>query len=169
MRVADSGPGEEIRLAKSGERLQGRVEAVSIGKLDRVEIVVNGEILRTFTAAEAHRVSGNFELAARRGLWVAARAYGPEDGHLASELEGRSLGAGQFAHTSPVYVRVEGETVMAAKPADAEYFVRWCDAVLEGWRRHVAAAPEQARHEALVTGRLAHARKVFAELANRRR
>jgi len=169
LRVAGAGPGEQVRLASRGERLQVKVEAVSIGKLDRVDIVVNGKVHHTFTSAESHRVSGNFELIAGRSLWVAARAYGPEDRHLASELEGRPLGAGQFAHTSPVYVLVEGEAVLAAEPADAEYFVRWCDAVLAGWRQHVAAVPEQARHEAVVTGRLARARKVFAELADRGR
>lgn len=165
LRVAGAGPGEELRLATRGERLQVKVEAVSIGRLQRVEIVVNGEVFRTFTAAEPHRIDAACEVPAERSLWVAARVFGPEDRHLASDLEGRSLGAGQFAHTSPVYVLVEDKPISAAKPADAEYFVRWCDAVLAGWRRHLETEPKQAQHETVVTERLARARRVFAELS----
>jgi TolB protein len=165
LQVAGAGPGDEVRLANQVERLQVNIEAVSIGKLQRVEIVVNGKVFRTFTADDPHRIAAACDLPAGRSLWVAARAYGPEDRHLASELEGRSLGAGQFAHTSPVYVLVEGQPIRAGKPADADYFVRWCDAVLAGWQRHVAANPEQARHEAIVTERLARVRGVFAKLA----
>jgi hypothetical protein len=165
LRVAGAGPGDEVRLPDAGERLQVNVEAVSIGNLERVEIVVNGEIAHTFRATEPHRIAGNVDLTARRGCWVAARAYGREDRHLASELEGRSLGAGQFAHTSPVYVVVAGEPMFAAKRADADYFVRWCDAVLDGWRRHVGEMPAEARHEAVVAARVSRAREVFVQLA----
>ncbi len=169
LRVAGAGPGDEVHLPGQGERLQVNVEAVSIGKFDRVEIVVNGEIFRTFTAEDPHRIAAACEVPAGRSLWIAARAYGSEDRHLASELEGRPLGAGQFAHTSPVYVLVEGQPILAGKSADAEYFVRWCDAVLAGWRKHVAANPEQAKHEEVVSGRLARARETYARLADSRR
>jgi hypothetical protein len=94
----------------------------------------------------------NFE----RSAWIAARAYGPEDSHLASKLEGRALGAGQFAHTTPIYVLIQGKRIFAAQPSDAEYFVRWCDAVSAGL----------THPEAVITQRLAHARKVFVDLSN---
>lgn len=161
LRVAGAGPGEEVRLAQPRPRLRVRLEAVSIGRLDRVELVVNGEVFRTFTATKPHRIAATCEVPAVRSLWIAARAYGPESRHLASELEGRPLGAGQFAHTSPVYVFVGGQPIRAAAPADADYFVRWCDAVLAGWRVHVAANPEVQRHDPIVIERLARARAVF--------
>ena len=101
--------------------------------------------------------------------WIAARAYGPEDRHLASQLEGRPIGAGQFAHTTPVYVLVEGRPVFAAQTADADYFVHWCDAVLAGWAQHVADRPDQAVQEAIVKERVARARKVFTDLAGHAR
>ena len=75
------------------------------------------------------------------------------------QLEGRPLGAAQFAHTTPVNVLVEGAPIFAAKSADADYFVHWCDAVLAGW----------TGHEPVVTERLARARKVFTDLASRAR
>jgi hypothetical protein len=163
--VAGAKPGDEVRFASQAERLLVKVEAVSIGRLQRVEIVVNGEVFRTFTAEDPHRIAAACEVPTARSLWIAARAYGPEDRHLASDLEGKSLGTGQFAHTSPVYVLVAGQPISVGKSADAEYFVRWCDAVLAGWRRHIATSPDQERHEAVVTERLARARGVFTQLA----
>lgn len=165
LRVAGAGPGGEVRLANSGGRLRVKVEAVSIGQLDRVELLVNGEVFRTFTATELHRIAATCEVPADRSLWIAVRAYGPKDRHLASELEGRPLGADQFAHTSPVYVLVGGQSIRAARPAEAEYFIRWCDAVSAGWRAHVVNQPEQARHDALILERLSRAREVFSALA----
>lgn len=163
LRVAGKGPGDEIRIAATGEPLEVRVEAVSIGKLDRVEIVVNGNVHGNFNAGETNRIAVACEVPAVHSLWITARAYGPEDRHLANALEGRPLGAGQFAHTSPVYVLVENQPIRAGSPQDAEYFVRWCEALLAGWRRHVAADPDQSRHESVVTNRLARAQSVFAE------
>jgi hypothetical protein len=155
LRVGGAGPGDELRLPASGERVQVDVEAVSIGQLDRVEILVNGKVFRTFSPVQEQRITGACQVTAERSLWIAARAYGPEDRHLASQLEGRALGAAQFAHTTPVYVLVEGRPIFAAETADADYFVRWCDAVLAGC----------ARPEPVVKARLARARRVFADLA----
>jgi hypothetical protein len=155
LHVAGAGPGDEVRLATRGEHIQVEVEAVSIGQLDRLEIVVNGRVFQTFTAAQPHRITGACRVTTDNSLWIAARAYGREDRYLASQLEGRPLGAPQFAHTTPVYVIIEGKPIFAARPADAQYFVRWCDAVLAAW----------GRQEPLVTERLARARKVFADFA----
>jgi hypothetical protein len=163
LRVAGAGPGEEIRLPTPG-RLQVKIDAVSLGQLDRVELVINGLVLHSFPAAGRSRFETAAELPAEESLWIAARAFGPEHRHLAAELEGRSLGAGQVAHTSPVYVLVQDRPIRAAQPADAQYFVRWCDAVLAGWPQHVRADPSQARHEALIIERLARAREVFLNL-----
>lgn len=167
LRVAGAEPGDELRRANPGGKIRVKIEAVSIGELHRVEIVVNGEVFRSFAAPDHHRIVATCEVPADHSLWIAARAYGPVDRHLASELEGRPLGAGQFAHTSPVYVLVESRPIRAAATADAEYFVRWCDAVLAGWRKHVATHSEPSPHEAIVTERLVRARSVFDQLAAR--
>jgi hypothetical protein len=156
LRVAEAGPGEEVRFPERGAPIQVHVEAVSIGRLDRVEILVNGQVYQTFKSTQPHRIIGACQVSSERSSWIAARVYGPEDCHLASKLEGRPLGAGQFAHTTPIYVRVEGKPIFAAQPADAEYFVRWCDAVSAGL----------AQPEAVVTERLARARKIFVDLSN---
>jgi len=156
LRVAGAGPGEEVRVPSRGEHIQVEVEAVSIGKLDKLEILLNGQLLQTFTSAHPHRITGACRVTSDRSVWIAARAYGREDRFLASQLEGRPLGAAQFAHTTPVYVLVEGKPIFAAEKTDADYFVRWCDAVRTAW----------GREEPVVTERLAQARKVFADLAS---
>ena len=53
LRVAGAGPGDEVHLATQGEPLQIKVEAVSIGKLDRVEIVVNAGVFGSGWRARA--------------------------------------------------------------------------------------------------------------------
>jgi hypothetical protein len=156
LRVAGAGPGDEVRLPSRGKEFALQVEAVSIGQIDRIEILVNGQVHQTFTSTQPHRIAGACRIISERSSWIAARVYGREDRHLASKLEGRSLGAGQFAHTTPVYVLVEGKPIFAAQSADADYFVRWCDAVSVGL----------SQHEPVVTERLARARKVFADLSS---
>jgi hypothetical protein len=167
LKVGDGAPGDEIALADSNESLPVSVEAVSIGRLERVEIVVNGQTLRTLTGGEPHRIAGTFSLPVTESLWVAAKAVGPEDPHLAAELEGRTLGAKQFAHTSPVYVLVKGRPILAGQPSDAHYFARWCEATLRAWQVHVLDNPSAGEHDQLVRERLDRAKAVFLELASR--
>ena len=52
------------------------------------------------------------------GLWLAAAAYGDTDPH--------TVGAPVFAHTTPVYVDVDGRRVGRAASA------RWCLRLLDG-------------------------------------
>jgi len=167
LRVAGAGPGEQVVLPSAGERMQVTVEAVSIGRLERVDLIVNGGVVQSFTAGEPHRIAGECEVPAPASLWIAAKAIGPADERLASALERRPLGAGQIAHTSPVYVIVAGKPILAGQPSDADYFARWCDAVLAAWKARVAAQPEEAKHDALVTERIERARGVFRELGAR--
>jgi hypothetical protein len=167
LEVENAAPGDEIALSDTGQSLLVKVEAVSIGQLERVEIVVNGQTVHTLTAAEPHRIAGQFSLPARESMWVAAKAIGPKDPHLAAELEGRKLGAGQFAHTSPVYVLVEGRPILAARKDDAHYFAHWCDAALGAWQAHVLEHPLAARDDQLIRQRINRAKSVFLELAAR--
>lgn len=115
--------------------------------------------------ADHLRVSEDTPLAG--SAWIAARVTGPECPFFASELEGRPLGQGQFAHTSPVYVLVDGKDVLAASPEDADYFVGWCDAVERAWNSHLEVSPESRAQDALARERIAAARKRFTKLQER--
>jgi hypothetical protein len=167
LKVNGAAPGDEVTLAGGTQTVSVNVEAVSIGKLDRVEIVVNGQTAHTLTATEPHRIAGTLSLPASESQWVAAKAIGPEDPNLATELEGRKIGAGQFAHTSPVYVLVKGRPILAARQEDAHYFAHWCDAALKAWQAHVLDNPSVAIHDRLVRQRIDRAKAVFLDLASR--
>jgi hypothetical protein len=167
LKVGDAAPGDEIALADSKHSLSVTVEAVSIGQLERVEIVVNGRTAHTLTSTQLHRISGTLSLPVRESLWVAAKVIGPEDPNLAAELEGRKIGAGQFAHTSPVYVLVEGRPILAAQKEDAHYFAQWCEAALKAWETHILDDPSVAQDDRLIRQRLNRAKTVFLELASR--
>jgi hypothetical protein len=132
-----------------------------------VEVIVNGQTVHMLTSAEPHRIRGTYSLPASESFWVAVKAVGPENPHLAAELEGRKIGAGQFAHTSPVYVLVKGQPILAGQPADAQYFARWCEATLRAWQTHVLDNPPAGEYDQLVRERLDRAKAVFIELASR--
>jgi hypothetical protein len=167
LKVGGASPGDEVKLDEANQSLPVTVEAVSSGRLQQVEIAVNGRTVRTLTSAEPHRIAGTFSLPARESLWIAAKAIGPEDQHLAAALEDRKLGAGQFAHTSPVYVLVAGQPILAAQPEDALYFARWCDATLQAWQIHMLEDSTAAKHHQLVRERIQQAKSVFLDRASR--
>ncbi|MCG3196526.1 MAG: CehA/McbA family metallohydrolase [Candidatus Omnitrophica bacterium] len=166
LRVGGEGPGATVPVA-GGAVVSITCEAASLGPLDRLELVANGQVLRAFMAhgADHLRVSEDTPLAG--SAWIAARVTGPECPFFASELEGRPLGQGQFAHTSPVYVLVDGKDVLAASPEDADYFVGWCDAVERAWNSHLEVSPESRAQDALARERIAAARKRFTKLQER--
>jgi len=120
----DRCPGETVRL-RSGDhaRLEIRVRIRSIEKLDSVQIIQNGDVVhsqdlssldpspvldREFTAAVSPGRSG----------WLAARA-----------CYKTGKGFQRIAHTSPVYISVDGEDV--ASKEDAEYMIKWIDELLK--------------------------------------
>jgi hypothetical protein len=164
--VGDAGPGDEIRLPNGDGSVNVAVEAVSIGRLERVEIVVNGKVFKTLTSTEPHRIAGKIEVPVKQSLWIAAKVVGADDPHLASSLEGRPLGSGQFAHATPTYVVVNDRPIRAAQPADAEYFVKWCNAATEAWKSHITTVAADTQYDSLVSERIAQARKVYSQLAS---
>ena len=81
-------PVESIKISASA-RLNP-----DFGQLDRLELIVHGEIVKTATAKAAEeRLELNYEFAAKESCWLAVRAYGKRQA---------------VAHTAPVYVFVDG-------------------------------------------------------------
>jgi hypothetical protein len=105
-RVGGRGPGSLVNLDGV---VEVRARAVSRIPFDRLELVRDGEVV-------AEQVSRNgvakieYELAAERGGWVAARVISREKSHG---------GARVFAHTGPVYYRVAGAPYRRAEAAGA--------------------------------------------------
>lgn len=110
--VDGHGPGAVLDH-RSGDRLTVRAQVTGSG-VDRLVLHgPDGELAGTEGDVLEHEVT-----VPDGGLWLAAAAYGGDDPY--------TLGAPVFAHTSPVYVDVEGRRVARAAAA------RWCLDLLDG-------------------------------------
>jgi len=100
-----------------------RAELRSIERINSLELLYNGEVIKKIDLEDEEpspilRESAAMGYKPLRSGWVAARAtFRSPDGHL------------RQAHTSPVYVTVDGKP--AASKTDAEYMIRWIDRLLE--------------------------------------
>ncbi len=85
--------------------------------MDRLELVHNGEIIRTVESDGGKTIEGSWELTVESSGWLAVRVLGPpQHGAMDSYL---------FAHTNPVYVVADGAPIRSS--SDALFFVNWID------------------------------------------
>jgi len=119
---ADSGAEIKYPL-DSDEPVWIKAELRSIQRIDSLELLYSGKVIkRVYLDDEAPspvlRESAALGLKPLRSGWVAARAtFTSPDGHL------------RQAHSSPVYVTVDGKPT--ASKTDAEYMIRWIDRLLQ--------------------------------------
>ena len=99
------------------------LEVASITPLDRVEIIANGEVIRTFDArGSTGTLMIHASVSLPRGGWVSGRAIGPVARPLSDSYA--------FAQTSPVWVTHEDNPYR--NPADAQFLAEMVRAY---WRR----------------------------------
>ena len=128
LQVEGEQPGAQIDLSR-GERPTLRVEAEarSLAPLARLEIIANGVVVhRQEVGDEPHRIRTAISVPLPDGGWIAARASGAPHRYVADTYP--------FAHTSPVYVVVDGVPFTSA--VDARFLLEAVDIVA---RRIVAA------------------------------
>jgi hypothetical protein len=83
-------PGDRITIQTSA-RLNPDLEA-----LDRLELIIHGDVVQVAKGdGSSDTISLSHELTLRRGVWIAARAYGIEQ---------------TAAHTAPVYVQIDDQS-----------------------------------------------------------
>lgn len=135
--------GDEI-AAKAGETLVVEAEAGSHAPFDRLELIVNGDVVATAPATDGGTTAAlRYELAVVESCWVAARASGSE-----SRLV---YGGPVYAHTSPIYVTVGGSPVANAE--DAAYFVEWTERLIAMTLEKGHYPDERSRDEVVATFR----------------
>ena len=143
-------PGDEI--ADASAALHVRAEALSIGPLDSLQIVVNGRVVENVSAVDSSHVVFDGPIEMPQGGWIAARVLGP-----ASEYFGDDYA---FAHTGPVYVLRNGRAYIDS--ADVDFLSRTVDAI---WSRVQDArwrsAAERDRFRAAVDS----ARAIYERIA----
>jgi hypothetical protein len=116
--------GAQIRHStNAGRPISLKAELRSIQPVDSLEVISDANViekidLKNRAAAPMLEESIVLNFEPQRSGWVAVRAIftGP-DGHL------------RQAHTSPVYITVDGKPT--ASKTDAEYMIRWLDRLLQ--------------------------------------
>lgn len=102
-------PSDEIDT-KGPTEFQVRMDVASIAPLEKVDILVNGEVAKSIPVKGRE---GRYTLTETVKLvasgWIAARALGPSDITVADDYA--------FAQTSPVYVVSNGKPFVSAKDA----------------------------------------------------
>ena len=99
--------GQEIHVAR-GTRLDVVAAArlnPDIDRLDRVELLVQGEIVGTERANGRDRLELRQTLTAERSMWIAVRALGERE----AEAEGPVSRLAAIAHSAPIYVIVDDQ------------------------------------------------------------
>lgn len=138
--VNGRGPGAELNL-KSGDEVTIEASATSFVPMEKIEIVVNGDVVATAAAASgglSARLSQRVELT--EGSWIAARVRGPFHRYLVNDTY-------LYAHSSPVYCTVDGRKVR--RKQDGEFFVAWIDKLIGSANQRGRYASEAQRQEVI--------------------
>jgi hypothetical protein len=100
------------------------VDVRSIARVDSLQVIVNGSVVKTIprTGADSGKVAFDGQVEAPQGGWVAARVIGPPSKYLGDDYA--------FAHTGPVYIVRGGKRHVEAK--DVEFLSQTVDAI---WSR----------------------------------
>ncbi len=109
--------------------------------IERIEIIRDGEVVAVQENDEgARELTFETEVPVEKSSWIAARAFSSE-----------SLpynGVPVMAHTSPVYVEVDGQPRVS--PEDAAFLADWTDRAIE-WARSEARFQFEAQREEMIT------------------
>src|SRR5262245_25750303 len=159
LEVEGRAPGEPLDLPAGGGTLQVVARARSTLPFEFIEIVRNGVVVaRTAAAADGRPARLAAEVPVTESCWIAARCYGREKLWLVWPTD---IGA----HTSPVYVTVDGRrqtsdsdasyllTVMEGGLAYLDTLASWRD---EAQREHHRSVFRLGREEVLRHHRHAH-------------
>jgi hypothetical protein len=106
-------PGEDIALAPGQRKVRVKVDVRSQAQGSAVELIVNGQ---------PRPWRGQGEIVLERSAWIAARITGPWNRLVLNDTS-------VFAHTSPVYVTVDGQPIRSKQ--DAEFWADWIDKLVE--------------------------------------
>ena len=141
-------PGSEVQMTGPGE-VEILAEAVSRLPFQRLELVINGAVVRTENAdATGLRARMHLRVPLQESAWIAARVSGekhPEIIYYPHPQWSKPV----FAHTNPVYVRYRDQKIEKAESA-RYLLVRM--AKLESWARDKAYfGNDEQKNEALRT------------------
>lgn len=145
------GPGSEIALPAGDTEVHFSGFLRSAVPVDHLEIVYNGEVIRSFSADDAVSnadIDGSLDI--DKSGWILLRAWNDNAHPLIFDLY-------PYATTNPVFVSVDGEQPRSA--VDAEYFLAWIGRIRESVESHTAYNDDTER--ATIITNLAEAERLF--------
>jgi hypothetical protein len=113
-------PGDEIRLEGPGQ-LDVRASVASQVPLDRIDLIVNGQVAHTVKPGAKETIEFTHSLPVKESVWIALRALGPRHRLILNDTAA-------YAHTSPVYVTVAGRPVRVAD--DLRFYREWVERLI---------------------------------------
>jgi hypothetical protein len=128
-------PGATLDFAAPA-KVRVKVEVLSVGIVDRVEIVRNGVVVK-------HAAAGG----SQRRYRLDAAIEAPQSGWIAARVFERSGVSPKFAQTSPVYLRVAGSSAIV--PESAQYFERWLEREIAFYQAETRFRSEHEREQML--------------------
>jgi hypothetical protein len=138
LRVNGAEPGVTLDVSP-GREVEIEVALDSHYPVDRVEVVLNGEVVRAWEQpAGVTRQTIRYSVLVPAAGWVAARCYSHARDSFLQEV---------YAHTSPVYLR--SDRVNPALPQDARWFVEQIDEALDVWVGHRFRYASDAQRDAV--------------------
>jgi hypothetical protein len=118
VRVNGKQPGTIFKSDGMKQELQVTGEALSAERLDRLELVVNGEVVRTIKPVNKERGPGGYttsideKVTVDGSSWLAVRCY-----------ESLPKNRVRFAHTAPFHIEIAGKP-LRPRPAEIDYLIR---------------------------------------------
>jgi hypothetical protein len=153
--VGKEGLGEELHLPAEGREvvLHGRLQ--SIVPVEKLEVFYNGEVIDSIPLnQDGRQAEFKLEKTIEHSGWLTLRASGSAPLH---PVDDRYV----FAETGPIYVYVGQRAIRSRE--DAEYFVRWIDAVTAVAEEHPGWRSEKEKEHVL--NQFEAARRVFLQRA----
>jgi len=116
-------PGDEIAVSATvPSGVHVKAEAMSITPVDSLQIIVDGEVVKTVAATDKAHVAFDGTVPMPNGGWIVARVLGPNSKYIGDDYA--------FAQTSPVYVVRGGHRYVNAE--DVQFLAQTVDAI---WTR----------------------------------
>ncbi|MEO1999608.1 MAG: CehA/McbA family metallohydrolase [Planctomycetaceae bacterium] len=111
-------PGDEIEVTAAPQQIEFSLKVLSDQPLQNIELVQNGEVVKTFAGHHQNQSEHRVRVHVTESCWIAARCTARDDLLSDRELQQYDNPPRQrpsnlrFAHTSPVYVAVNGTPVV---------------------------------------------------------
>jgi hypothetical protein len=143
--------GSVLSLPREGQKVALEVEARSVTPFSRLECVYNEQVVAACNTDSEHRTAR-----------IAAEVPIAESGWLAARCRCSDAGSTICAHTSPVYVRLEGSIVRPNREAIAP-LLAMLDGAL-GWVQREARCPTDKQRQQLMQNLLAAREELMRRL-----